>query len=263
MRNGHLVEPVETQHPSSPTETTELLSSENCLSSPYRSQSSVESPAQRTSKQCNRVPGKQQEKTPPLTVYITLDMFEQGQGRWNKNKTIMTFKESREVSQLWMQMWVDLPRDFHGSVWHYPVWHSCNESKEWLQSYIRLQRLGNKMQCLCKIKVHFANVYPLLIQTFDLYNKTMCVVSALLSQIGVLCRDNYMKITVHLHNNSKLYKWHSFKFFNFTKQWNWGPHYVLEVKMLKQICTCTGCIMLCHITKLRFVLWQHAEDLCK
>lgn len=79
--NGHPVENVGTQHPSSPEETTELLSSENCLSSPYCSQSPVENPAQRNSKQSKCVPAKRQEKTPPLTVYVTLDMFEQGQGR--------------------------------------------------------------------------------------------------------------------------------------------------------------------------------------
>ncbi|XP_070843562.1 interleukin-31 receptor subunit alpha-like [Chaetodon trifascialis] len=74
-------EPVDKQHPSFPAETTELLSSDDSPSSPYRSQSPVEAPAPRTRKQCTRAPVKQQEKTPPLTVYVTLDMFEQGQGR--------------------------------------------------------------------------------------------------------------------------------------------------------------------------------------
>lgn len=74
------VEPIETSHASSPGENTALLSSENSFN-PYRSQSSVEIPAPRTSKQCNHVPVKQQEKTAPVTVYVTLDMFEQGQVR--------------------------------------------------------------------------------------------------------------------------------------------------------------------------------------
>ncbi|XP_070781461.1 interleukin-31 receptor subunit alpha-like [Enoplosus armatus] len=75
------IETLETQHPSFPGESTALLSSESSLLSPYRSQGSLEIPATRTSKQCKHVPVKQQEMTPPLTVYVTLDMFEQGQGR--------------------------------------------------------------------------------------------------------------------------------------------------------------------------------------
>nr|XP_046229269.1 interleukin-6 receptor subunit beta-like [Scatophagus argus] len=80
VQNTHPVEPLETQHPFSHGESTELLASESMPSSPYRSQSPVpvEIPAQRSSK---RVPVKHFEKTPPLTVYVTLDMFEQGQGR--------------------------------------------------------------------------------------------------------------------------------------------------------------------------------------
>ncbi|XP_038583795.1 interleukin-31 receptor subunit alpha-like [Micropterus salmoides] len=73
------VKSVETQHPPSPGESTALIFSENSPTSPYRSQSSVETHTLRTSKQCKRVPVKQQEKA--LTVYVTLDMFEQGQGR--------------------------------------------------------------------------------------------------------------------------------------------------------------------------------------
>ncbi|XP_073349115.1 interleukin-31 receptor subunit alpha-like [Pagrus major] len=75
------VESVETQPLSSPGELTQLLSSESGPSSPYRSQSPQETPALKTSKQCKRVPVKQQEKVPPLSVYVSLDMFEQGQGR--------------------------------------------------------------------------------------------------------------------------------------------------------------------------------------
>ncbi|XP_074471621.1 interleukin-6 receptor subunit beta-like isoform X1 [Sebastes fasciatus] len=61
------VDPVETPRLSSPDDSTALLSAEN---SPYRSQSSVESPASKCSKQCKRVPLKQ-------TMYVTLDMLEQ------------------------------------------------------------------------------------------------------------------------------------------------------------------------------------------
>lgn len=74
-------EPLETQQPSSPGELTELLPSDNGQFSPYRSQSPVESPTPKSSKQCKRVSVKQQERTPPLTVYVTLDMFEQSQRR--------------------------------------------------------------------------------------------------------------------------------------------------------------------------------------
>lgn len=68
----------ETQHVSPPDDSTALLLSDSCPSSPYRSQTSVESPATRSSKQCSNVPVKQPK---PMTVYVTLDMFEQGQGR--------------------------------------------------------------------------------------------------------------------------------------------------------------------------------------
>lgn len=79
IQNERPVEPVETLCPS-PGESTALLSSDNSPLTPYRSQSSVEAPAPRTSKQCKPLlPEKQQEKT--VTVYVTLDMFEQGQGR--------------------------------------------------------------------------------------------------------------------------------------------------------------------------------------
>ncbi|XP_068564446.1 interleukin-6 receptor subunit beta-like [Cebidichthys violaceus] len=72
------VEPVETQHLSSPDDSTALLLSEN---SPYRSQTSAENSASRSNKQCRHVPVKQTEKIAPVTVYITLDMLQQGQGR--------------------------------------------------------------------------------------------------------------------------------------------------------------------------------------
>lgn len=71
---GDPVEPAETQHLSSPDDSTALLLPEN---SPYRSQTSAESSASRSSKQCQRVPVKQTEKTTPVMVYFTLDMLEQ------------------------------------------------------------------------------------------------------------------------------------------------------------------------------------------
>lgn len=78
---GHHVQSYEIHQTPSSEETTELLSSEQCPSSPYRTQSPVETPALKTGKQFKHVPVKQQEETPPVTVYVTLDMFEQGQGR--------------------------------------------------------------------------------------------------------------------------------------------------------------------------------------
>lgn len=61
------VDPVETSRLSSPDDSTALLPAEN---SPYRSQTSVESPPLKGSKQFKRVPIKQ-------TMYVTLDMLEQ------------------------------------------------------------------------------------------------------------------------------------------------------------------------------------------
>lgn len=60
-------------------ESTALLCSDKSLN-PYRCQSSVETQPPRTSKQSKHLlPEKPQEKT--ATVYVTLDMFEHGQGR--------------------------------------------------------------------------------------------------------------------------------------------------------------------------------------
>lgn len=81
VQNEKPLELVETRHPGSCEESTALLSSENSPLNPYRSQSSVEVPAPVTSKQRKHVTVKQQEKTAPVTVYVTLNMFEQGQGR--------------------------------------------------------------------------------------------------------------------------------------------------------------------------------------
>uniref|UniRef100_UPI0037E87E8F interleukin-31 receptor subunit alpha-like n=1 Tax=Semicossyphus pulcher TaxID=241346 RepID=UPI0037E87E8F len=65
-------------NPSSPGESTALLLLENNQLSPYRSQSSVEAAVQGTGKQSKHVAVKQQEKTGPATVYVTLDMFDHG-----------------------------------------------------------------------------------------------------------------------------------------------------------------------------------------
>ncbi|KAF1376788.1 hypothetical protein PFLUV_G00215080 [Perca fluviatilis] len=77
-QNEDLVNHAETQHLSSPDDSTALLSSET---SPYRSQTFVESPASKHVNHSKRVPVKQPEKTALVTVYVTLDMFQQGQGR--------------------------------------------------------------------------------------------------------------------------------------------------------------------------------------
>ncbi|KAF7663323.1 hypothetical protein LDENG_00213880 [Lucifuga dentata] len=78
---GSLIEPVQTTN-SSPGEGAALLPSHNNLLSPYRCQSSVEPPAQETNKSYKHpLPAKQQIKTAPMTVYVTLDVFEQGQAR--------------------------------------------------------------------------------------------------------------------------------------------------------------------------------------
>lgn len=72
---------VETRHPCSPEESTTLLFSENSPLNPYRSQGSIKTPTMATNKQSNCVPVKQLEKPAPVTVYVTLNMFEQGQSR--------------------------------------------------------------------------------------------------------------------------------------------------------------------------------------
>lgn len=69
------VKPVQTQNASS-GETLNLLVSERCLHSPYRSQSPMDAPA---NKQSTHVLFKQKEKKPSHTVYVTLDSFKHGQ----------------------------------------------------------------------------------------------------------------------------------------------------------------------------------------
>ncbi|XP_034756466.1 interleukin-31 receptor subunit alpha-like [Etheostoma cragini] len=77
-QNEDPVNPAERQRLSSPDDSTALLPSET---SPYRSQTSVESPASKPINPCKRVPMKQTEKAALVTVYVTLDMFDQSQGR--------------------------------------------------------------------------------------------------------------------------------------------------------------------------------------
>lgn len=78
---AHQVQSYEIHHTPSSEETMELLSYEHCPSSPYRTQSPVETPALETGKQFKHVLVKKQEETPPVTVYVTLDMFKQGQAK--------------------------------------------------------------------------------------------------------------------------------------------------------------------------------------
>ncbi|KAM7395172.1 hypothetical protein PAMA_006771 [Pampus argenteus] len=81
VQNERPVESVETLY-QSPGDSTALLCSDNSLLNPYRSQSSVEIPTLKGTKQCKRQRVvKQQDKTGPVTVYVTLDMFEQDQCR--------------------------------------------------------------------------------------------------------------------------------------------------------------------------------------
>ncbi|XP_068198354.1 interleukin-6 receptor subunit beta-like isoform X2 [Antennarius striatus] len=78
VQNEDPVNPVNVNDQSSDVECKKLLSSENSLSTPYWSQSPVETGR---TKQYSRAPVQQQGQTAPPTVYVTLDMFEQGQSR--------------------------------------------------------------------------------------------------------------------------------------------------------------------------------------
>lgn len=69
------VNPAQTQNAAS-GETLNLLVSERCLHSPYRSQSPMDTPA---NKQYTHGLFKQKEKKPSHTIYVTLDNFKQGQ----------------------------------------------------------------------------------------------------------------------------------------------------------------------------------------
>lgn len=67
-----------TQHAPS-GESSNLLVSESCLHSPYCSQSPMDTPVHSTNKQYKHDLFKQRENKPSHTVYVTLDIFEQGQ----------------------------------------------------------------------------------------------------------------------------------------------------------------------------------------
>uniref|UniRef100_A0A3Q3DN67 Fibronectin type-III domain-containing protein n=1 Tax=Hippocampus comes TaxID=109280 RepID=A0A3Q3DN67_HIPCM len=75
-------EPEETPTQSSSAECPTLLLEGSGQLSPYRSQSSVESPTQNTEKerQC-LLPVKHQQLTASLAMYVTVDMFEQDRGK--------------------------------------------------------------------------------------------------------------------------------------------------------------------------------------
>ncbi|XP_041661422.1 interleukin-31 receptor subunit alpha-like [Cheilinus undulatus] len=87
LKNKDLDDSEETLHPSSSGESTALLLSENNQFSPYRSQSSQEAPAQRISKQSKCSAGKQQENTTLATIYVTLDMFDNGKVQLREMET--------------------------------------------------------------------------------------------------------------------------------------------------------------------------------
>ncbi|XP_072219006.1 interleukin-31 receptor subunit alpha-like [Leuresthes tenuis] len=76
MQKNSQAEPTETHFKSSPGEATAFISTESISVSPYRSQSSVETPVFRTTKHRKQASGKQPEKTTMKTMYVSLDMFE-------------------------------------------------------------------------------------------------------------------------------------------------------------------------------------------
>lgn len=88
---------VETHQMSFSQESIKMLSADSCLFNPYRAQSPVENPTPRRAKQLRLVPVKQRDRTTSQTVYVTLDMFEQGQSRWNQNSPARSFREFWEV----------------------------------------------------------------------------------------------------------------------------------------------------------------------
>ncbi|XP_054617660.1 interleukin-6 receptor subunit beta-like isoform X2 [Dunckerocampus dactyliophorus] len=76
-------EPENTFNQSSSMESTGLLSEGGSPLSPYRSQSSVESPTQSGGQEWKRLlPMTHQELATPLSVYVTLDIFDQYQGNF-------------------------------------------------------------------------------------------------------------------------------------------------------------------------------------
>lgn len=77
----HTKDEIPVEPLSSPEESTALFSSESSSFNPYRSQTSGEVSSPRSSKQSKPIPVKRQGKATLKTVYVTLDMFEQGQSR--------------------------------------------------------------------------------------------------------------------------------------------------------------------------------------
>ncbi|XP_029902397.1 interleukin-31 receptor subunit alpha-like isoform X2 [Myripristis murdjan] len=74
--------PVKMVERPSPQESIALLASESGPRSPYRSQSSAENSELNSPEQCTHLLGlKQQIKTAPVTMYVSMDMFEQGQDK--------------------------------------------------------------------------------------------------------------------------------------------------------------------------------------
>ncbi|XP_061742862.1 interleukin-31 receptor subunit alpha-like isoform X2 [Nerophis ophidion] len=73
-------DPEDTSNESPSTESAVLLSEGGSPLSPYRSQSSVESPSQSDDKECKCLPPiSHQDSSTPLSVYVTVELFEQYQ----------------------------------------------------------------------------------------------------------------------------------------------------------------------------------------
>lgn len=93
--SGHVIvrsyrQPVNTeqaQHRPSSGDTSKLFVPERCLHSPYRSQSPMGTPVHDANKQHKHVPLNQKEKKSTHTVYVTLDIFKQGQEGSKQNKS--------------------------------------------------------------------------------------------------------------------------------------------------------------------------------
>lgn len=116
--NSCQVNSEETHQISPSEELTELLPSEGGLPNPYRTQSPVETPAVKTAKQFRLVPVKQRNRTASQTVYVTLDMFEQGQGCWSQGRCVRSYEEFWEVvSHVRADMWWNWSRQRFPEQW--------------------------------------------------------------------------------------------------------------------------------------------------
>lgn len=94
------INPEKAQHQPSSGETSNLFVSQRCLHSPYRSQSPVGTPAHDANKQHKHVPLIQKEKKSTHTVYVTLDIFKQGQDGSKQNKSWVQVIQSRSTFKL-------------------------------------------------------------------------------------------------------------------------------------------------------------------